>query len=202
MSLVLRRMRPADIDQVVAIDEQCFRPPWPKHSWRHELAESHSHMLVLGDGVPPPAAGWRSRLRLPGGRPPAGRVLGYGGMWLIAGEGHICTLATHPAQRGRGYGELLLSALIRHALARKATTLVLETRESNYIARALYEKYCFRLARMKARYYREGNEDACDMRLDLRDAAALARLRQRCAAIRARLPHEDHFSQDAQPAQR
>lgn len=195
MSLLLRAMQPGDLDQVVAIDRRCFRPAWPRRSWRHELeATGHSHMVVLSEGVTAGAGGWRGWLRLPGRRQQQGRVLGYGGMWLVGGEGHVCTLATHPERRARGYGELLLSALVRRALARKADTLVLEVRESNRVARELYEKYGFRLFGIKARYYREGNEDACDMRLDLKDEGTLKLLRRRCDAVCARLPHEDRFS--------
>ena len=200
MSLLLRSMRHADIDQVAAIDEQCFRPPWPKRSWRVELAASHSHMLVLSDGSLPQAQDWRSRLRIPGRRLPPERVLGYGGMWLVADEGHISTLATHPQQRGQGYGELLLSSLIRRALAQRATLVVLEVRESNRIARDLYQKYGFQLFGMKSRYYREGNEDACEMRLDLKGPAARILVQQRSSAIHARLPHADRFSPIFQPA--
>ena len=202
MSLLLRAMHHGDIDQVAAIDEHCFRPPWPRRSWRVELAASHSHMLVLSDGSLPQAQGWRSRLRIPGRRLPAERVLGYGGMWLVADEGHISTLATHPQHRGQGYGELLLSSLIRRALARRATTIVLEVRESNRIARDLYQKYGFRLFGIKSRYYREGNEDACDMRLDLNDPAAHRMVQQRSGAIHARLAHADRFSPALQPLRR
>ena len=202
MSLLLRAMRHADIDQVVAIDEQCFRPPWPKRSWRVELAASHSHMLVLSEGSLPREQGWRSRLRIPGRRLPAERVLGYGGMWLVADEGHISTLATHPQHRGQGYGELLLSALIRRALARRASLIVLEVRESNRVARDLYQKYGFQLFGIKSRYYREGNEDACDMRLDMNDPAACRMVQQRSSAIHLRLAHADRFSPALQPVRR
>ncbi len=195
MSLLLRAMRSEDLDQVVAIDKHCFRPSWSKSSWRHELATTHtSHLVVLSDGTLPQATGWRSRLRALGGRMPAEKVLGYGGMWLVAGEAHISTLAIHPQQRGHGYGELLLAALTRRALERKASLVVLEVRESNSVARRLYEKYGFRLCGIKGGYYREGNEDACDMRLDLADAALHNRVLQRCSAIQARLPHADRFS--------
>ena len=192
MSLVLRDMCPADLDQVMAIDRHCFRPPWPRHSWRHELdATNTSHLVVLGDGTLQRGSGWRGHLRL---RPARERVLGYAGMWLAAGEAHVSTLATHPQQRGKGYGELLLVALLRRALTRHADIIVLEVRRSNRVARNLYEKYGFRLYGIKRGYYREGNEDGCDMRIELADPAARTGLLQRCAAIRARLSHVDCFN--------
>ena len=195
MSVQLRPMRPEDIDQVAAIDTHCFRPPWPKRSWRDEIGmRNHSHLVVLCDGLVPRPPGWRRHLRLPGARTTIERVVGYGGMWLIAGEAHISTLATHPDHRGLGYGELLLAALIRRALARQASSVVLEVRESNRVARNLYHKFGFRLYGMKAGYYREGNEDGCDMRLELGDAGARDRVQQHCNAIRARVSHVDMFN--------
>lgn len=193
MKLLLRPMQAEDVDQVAAIDERCFRPPWPKRSWREELAMSnHSHMVVLSDGPLSWTKSWR--LRLPGRRQATERVVGYGGMWLVAGEAHISTLATHHDHRSRGYGELLLAALIHRALSRKATSIVLEVRESNHVARNLYHKFGFRLFGMKSGYYREGNEDGCDMRLDLDDSAARAHVLRCCQMICARLPHEDRFN--------
>lgn len=195
MSVQLRPMRPEDIDQVAAIDAHCFRPPWPKRSWRDEIGmRNHSHLVVLSDGPLPRPTGWRRHLRLPGHRSAAERIVGYGGMWLIAGEAHISTLATHPDHRGLGYGELLLAALIRRALARQAMYVVLEVRESNRVARNLYHKYGFRLCGMKAGYYREGNEDGCDMRLELTEAGARDRALQHCNAIRAKVKHVDAFN--------
>ncbi|MCY3947003.1 MAG: ribosomal protein S18-alanine N-acetyltransferase [Anaerolineaceae bacterium] len=195
MSVQLRPMRPEDIVQVAAIDAHCFRPPWPKRSWRDEIGmRNHSHLVVLCDGLVPRPPGWRRHLRLPGARTPAELVVGYGGMWLIAGEAHISTLATHPDHRGLGYGELLLAALIRRALVRQASSVVLEVRESNRVARNLYHKYEFRLFGMKAGYYREGNEDGCDMRLDLGDAGVRDRVLQHCDAIRVRVSHVDAFN--------
>ncbi len=195
MSVQLRPMRPEDIDQVAAIDVHCFRPPWPKHSWRDEIGmPNHSHLVVLCDGLIPRPPGWRRHLRWPGARTSEERIVGYGGMWLIAGEAHISTLATHPQHRGLGYGELLLAALIRRALARQARCVVLEVRESNRVARNLYHKYGFRLYGMKAGYYREGNEDGCDMRLEIVDADVREQVLQHCNAIRARVKHVDAFN--------
>ncbi len=200
MNVHMRPMRPEDIDQVAAIDARCFRPPWPKHSWRDELGmRNHSHLVVLCDGLLRRPAGWRRHLRLPRSRSPDERVVGYGGMWLIAGEAHVSTLATHPDHRGLGYGELLLAALVRRALARQATSVVLEVRESNRVARNLYHKFGFRLFGMKAGYYREGNEDGCDMRLDLGDPVARDQALQQCNSIRAKVVHVDSFNLIPQP---
>lgn len=192
--LSLRYMRPGDIPQVVAIDNVSFNPPWSARSYAFEVSESsYSHMVVLENGQSNLSQnGWRRWLQ-PWVRP-NGVILGYGGLWYIAGEGHISTIATHPDYRGRGYGEILLAAMIRRAITLQAEYIVLEVRVSNIIAQNLYTKYEFQIAGTKPNYYRLDNEDAYDMRLDLTDEAMLARFDRRFAAIQARTQFVDHYT--------
>ncbi len=192
--LSLRYMRSGDIPQVVAIDNVSFNPPWSARSYAFEVGESsYSHMVVLENGQPGPSVnGWRRWLQ-PWVRP-NGMIVGYGGLWYIAGEGHISTIATHPDQRGRGYGEILLAAMLRRAITLQAEYIVLEVRVSNEIAQNLYTKYEFRTVGTKPNYYRLDNEDAYDMRLDLTDEAMLARFDQRYAALQARIAFVDEYT--------
>jgi hypothetical protein len=72
-------MRPADISQVVAIDEQSFDPPWSVRSYRYEISESnYSHMVVLAHDTES-GNGWR-RWFGPLSTPDS-EILGYGGLW-------------------------------------------------------------------------------------------------------------------------
>jgi len=179
MSLNLRYMRLADIRQVAAIDVICFEPPWPYESYTFEIDESRvSHMVVLeqlsddAPLVPMPRQSLRSRLRdkLRGHSPvntSTGEILGYGGLWKIDGEAHISTIAIHPANRGLGYGEILLAGMFGKALQLNAEYIVLEVRVSNSVAQSLYRKYGFNRVRRKKNYYRGDNEDAWDMRVSL-----------------------------------
>ena len=84
--------------------------------------------------------GWRTYLvaRLDG------RVVGYGGMWVMVDEAHITTFAVDPDFRRQGIGERLLLALLDVATTRRAREATLEVRLSNVAARRLYEKYGFR----------------------------------------------------------
>ena len=198
-SLTLRYMRPGDIAQVVAIDNQSFNPPWSARSYVYEVSDtSYSHMAVLETGTQPePEHGWRRWLQ-PWVRT-SSIVLGYGGLWYIAGEGHISTIAAHPNQRGNGYGEILLASMIRRAITLQAEYIVLEVRVSNTVAQSLYHKYEFVTVGTKPNYYRADNEDAYDMRLDLTDELMLARFDQRFAALRARLPFNDQYTEVPSP---
>lgn len=192
---MLRYMRPGDITQVLTIDNQSFNPPWSARSYTYEISESsYSHMAVLTDGDELVPLGWRRWLQNLNHSASDSTILGYGGLWHIADEGHISTIATHPAHRGRGYGEIVLAAMIQRAITLEANYIVLEVRVSNAVAQRLYDKYEFKTVATKANYYRSDKEDAYDMRLDLRDSALLARFRERYRALGQKQAFVDSYS--------
>jgi len=90
-----------------------------------------------------------------------GRVIGYGGLWVLFDEGHITTLAVHPLHRKAGTGSFLLEHMLRKARANGATQVFLEVRDSNLAARRLYEKFKFKVIGRRKNYYL--NEDALVM---------------------------------------
>lgn len=93
---------------------------------------------------------------------------------ILAGEGEVLTLATHPAARRQGRAEALLAAFIAEAKAEGAARLVLEVATSNSAAQALYRKAGFAEIARRLRYYPKpetlggGAEDACLFALELR----------------------------------
>lgn len=195
-TLTLRYMQTADIPQVALIDTLSFDTPWSVRSFAYEVNEStYSHMVVLEYAVPQHTRRWRGLFQRLVGQPDAQRqVVGFGGLWNIAGEGHISTIATHPDWRGRSFGEILLAGMVRRALVLEAEYVVLEVRVSNAVAQNLYQKYEFRTVDVKPKYYRNNNEDAYDMRLDLTDEAMIARFDRRFEDLRARVPFVDGFT--------
>ena len=194
--LLLRYMRPGDIAQVLFIDNQSFSPPWSARSYSYEISESsYSHMVVLTDGHEQTPTGWRRWLNGLGNSHSDGTILGYGGLWHIADEGHISTIASHPSHRGNGYGEIVLAAMLHRAITLKSNYVVLEVRVSNDVAQNMYRKYEFEIVGTKQNYYRSDNEDAYDMRLDLNDHAIVARFYERYAALRYETPLIDEYSE-------
>ncbi len=197
MSLVLRYMRLSDVYDVTDIDKRAFgRDAWPSRSFVYEVDEStHSFMAVLEEMPPAPPDGepLNPLRRLIRTWTNGGRILAYGGLWCIADEGHISTIATYPEERGKGYGELLLAAMVQKSINLGAAYIVLEVRVSNVTAQNLYRKYDFIIENTKTKYYKD-KEDAYDMRLDLTDAAIRERLAARWAAIQARIPVEDTYT--------
>ena len=94
---------------------------------------------------------------------PNGALVGFVGLWFMAGEAHITAIAVSEALRGRGIGELLLIASIELAMDRKATEVSLEARVSNHVAQSLYRKYGFEQMGIRKGYYTDDREDAVIM---------------------------------------
>jgi ribosomal-protein-alanine N-acetyltransferase len=164
VKLVIEAMRLDDLEEVQRIEEASFSTPWPPNAYRSELMTNRlASYLVARAG---------------------GRIVAYGGMWLMVDEAHITTFAVHPAWRRQRIGERLLIAFFDLARDRHARELTLEVRLSNLGARRLYEKYGFRPVGLRPRYYSDNNEDALIMTTEPIDEP---RLRARLERLRTAL---------------
>jgi len=164
LKLTIEAMRLEDLEEVQRIELASFSTPWPSNAYRSELETNRlaSYLVARIDG----------------------KVVGYGGMWLMVDEAHITTFAVHPAWRRRRIGERLLLAFLDLALDRHAREATLEVRLSNLPARRLYEKYGFRPVGLRPRYYSDNNEDALIMTTE---PLSEPRFRERIERLRAAL---------------
>jgi [ribosomal protein S18]-alanine N-acetyltransferase len=93
-----------------------------------------------------------------------GAMLGYTIAHWAADEAEILNLGVAPAHRRQGVGR----ALVEHMLAALrdcgARVVYLEVRQSNVIARRLYESLGFKEVARRAHYYRRPVEDAVILR--------------------------------------
>jgi [ribosomal protein S18]-alanine N-acetyltransferase len=136
-------MTAADITAVTRIERASFSTVWPPDAFYNELSTNKLAHYFVGRY--------------------AGRVVGYGGLWVILEDSHVTTLAVDPEYRGRRFGEVLLLRLIDEAIARSAAWMTLEVRESNAVAQRLYRKYGFTTVTMRTGYYSDDNESALIM---------------------------------------
>lgn len=137
----VRRMTSADLPNVVSIDQSSFSLPWPASSFEFELhRNAASRCLVLE--------------REDGG------LIGMAVSWLIEDELHIATFAVEPSSRRQGFGQTLLRKVLSDGIDAGARKAMLEVRESNQAARALYGHLGFTEAGRRPKYYRDNNEDA------------------------------------------
>ncbi len=193
--VIVRRMTLDDINQVVDIDHESFSTPWSANAYRFEVTNRDtSHLVVLEMSNDADGAGLRRMLWPFGRRTLPGEVIGYGGCWLITGEAHISTIAIHPAHRGQGLGELLLASMLKHAIRLGGEYSVLEVRESNATAQALYRKYEYTVIGRRKQYYRDNGEDALLMEARPLDSAYYRRIETRLAALSGRVRFDDRFT--------
>ena len=214
MRFVIEPMRLEHIPVVSAIERESFSQPWPSHAYRKEIQHNRLAHYYVARRVDAPAfelselglepasqepdpgiVGRFARLFRPGPEPvhPGSeaelcQIVGYAGLWLMADEAHITTIAVHPKYRGAGIGELLVVQMIDTAQSINARWLTLEVRKSNDIAQALYRKYTFKEMGIRRRYYSDNGEDAVVMWTDPIDSETFreALVRNR-VALQARL---------------
>ncbi len=145
-------MEKVDLAQVNEIDREAFPSQWPPPNYRQELQNRVAHYIVIYDDthkVPAPEVTAPGLARPPapaeaassrGTGPAPQYIVGFCGIWMMAGEAHITNIAVRQEYRGRGLGELLLIAIIDLATSLEATFLTLEVRVSNMVARSVSTK--------------------------------------------------------------
>ena len=163
-AMFIRRMQLADIPQVSVIERDAFPPPWPATNFRRDLTVNLStHYIVAcaahSDGEALPLNATRPPVGVPqtgsivgslrriaarflggnsGPQPATDSILGFAGVWFLADEAHLSTIAVRSDLRWRGVGERLLCGVVDLALEYNAQLVTLEVRASNEAAQALY----------------------------------------------------------------
>lgn len=138
--IIIRRMTAADIDAVEAIERATFAIPWSRESFRREIEENVAARYLVAEKN--------------------GRVIGYGGSWIILDESHITNIAVEKSERGYGYGKRLTGALLQYLSNLGAVYATLEVRVSNERAQKIYSDLGFVKVGKRKRYYEDNNEDA------------------------------------------
>lgn len=176
----VRRMVREDLVQVTEIDREVFSTQWPPTNYRQELENKLAYYIVVCDDTktieesqPAPLNGlsklistimpWFSRNRISDSHSPTVKrqyIIGFSGIWVLADEAHITNIAVRQQYQRQGIGELLLISTIDLAKERKASTMTLEVRASNYAAQNLYSKYGFTQVGLRRGYYLDNREDA------------------------------------------
>lgn len=183
VKLLIEAMQLEHLAEVQRIEQASFTTPWPENAYRSELLTNRlaSYLVARADG----------------------RLVAYGGMWLMVDEAHITTFAVHPAWRRQRIGERLLLAFLDLARDRHAREATLEVRLSNLAARRLYEKYGFRPVGLRPRYYSDNNEDALIMTTEsFGDPSLEGRIARLRAALDASPAPTGPFEPDDAPDQR
>jgi ribosomal-protein-alanine N-acetyltransferase len=136
----IRRLTYADLPQVVAIERRAFTTPWSLAMFVLELSKPSG--VCLAAVVETELAGYLVCSR-------------YDTVW------HVMNVAVDPDRIRRGIATALIAALLERIGDDAQVTL--EVRRSNTGALALYERFGFRSAGVRPRYYADNGEDAVIM---------------------------------------
>lgn len=161
-------MTSADVPAIMRIEKSSHVEPWSTASFLEELQRRHSYVL-LARVADESSGGCCGALNLP-----TGSVAGYLCFWVIADEIQILNVTVHQDCRRRGIARKLLVHAFRMGIEKNARLAVLEVRESNSAARALYESMGFRNVGERPDYYGVVREAAMTMMLDYNGMRALA----------------------------
>jgi ribosomal-protein-alanine N-acetyltransferase len=142
----LRRAIADDLPRLLAIEAQWTTTPhWTAEHFKREVGSERSLGLVAEE---------------------QGRVVGFGFLWLLPGEGQVADIAVDPASARRGVGRTLLRRMIDEARHSRCETVTLEVSAENVPAQRLYAGEGFKVVGRRSKIY-NGTDDALLMTLAL-----------------------------------
>jgi len=135
-------MASGDVPGVAAIEAESFYDAWNENMLQNELDNALTTYIVMEV---------------------AGKLVGYAGFWLVAGEAQVTRVAVAEAERGQGFGTQLTAALVTKAWEMGAEAVTLEVRESNVAAQKAYLTCGFASEGIRPHYYEDNHENAVIM---------------------------------------
>jgi [ribosomal protein S18]-alanine N-acetyltransferase len=153
ISIQLQHLQAEHLAAVVELDRLCFGGLWTQEGYQRELDSPNSEMLVLLVKNEP-----KTPVKVV--RASTEPIIGIGCFWAILEEAHITIIGIHPDYRGRGLGKLMFCSLLQRAVDRNLERATLEVSAANTLAIAMYEKFGFKVAGRRKKYYASTGEDA------------------------------------------
>lgn len=142
----LRKAQAGDLPALVALEQANFSLPWSETGFQYELDSEDAAFTV-------------AEL--------AGELVGFIILHRAADEGEIYNIAVREDCRRLGIADRLMTDALHYAAAWRLCRVLLEVRQSNAPARALYRKHGFTVLGMRPNYYDDPREDAMIMELTL-----------------------------------
>ncbi|MBD3305581.1 ribosomal-protein-alanine N-acetyltransferase [candidate division KSB3 bacterium] len=149
-SVSIEPATPADIDEIVAIEQRAYAYPWSRQVLLGEINDEPFSFVYVARVEHLPVA--------------KAKMIGYNFFWIVADEAHILNIAVDPAYQGTGLGKRLMQFAIAVGAERGAASVLLEVRPSNVVAQSLYRRLGFQQIGVRRNYYGDNHEDAYVMR--------------------------------------
>ncbi len=137
-TVTVEPMRWWHVAQVAALEADLFpHDRWSAEQFWGELAQpTRRYVVALSDG----------------------QVVGYAGLFVLAPDADVQTIAVRADQQGSGVGRRLLAELLRMATIEGATQVLLEVRADNARALDLYARAGFTRISQRRGYYPDGGD--------------------------------------------
>jgi ribosomal-protein-alanine N-acetyltransferase len=140
----LTHVNHADLEPILAIEQNSFQWPWGRLSFEGELdSQTACNYAVKSAGSQNGA-----------------QIVAYAFWRVIVDEMHILKVAVTPALRGQGIASWLLERCFKLSVEHGARSAHLEVRPSNRPAVGLYRKLGFEVIGKRPKYYSDTKEDA------------------------------------------
>ena len=127
------------LNACVDLDQKTLKGLWSKSQWERELTDPKRICLGI--------------IELENEK-----LLGLCCAWLVISELHITLIAVDPKHQRRGLGKLLLSELINRQSSLKTNHILLEVKDTNEPAKALYKSMGFKMVRNRTNFYKDGSD--------------------------------------------
>ncbi len=136
MEVIISPLKTKHLDLCIELDQKTFKGLWTRSQWEKEIKDPKR--ICLG------AFESKELLALCSG-------------WFILKELHITVLVVNPLHFRKGLGTLILSSIIHKAKSQGINKIILEVKETNEAAKALYEKLGFKKTGHRSQLYRDGS---------------------------------------------
>jgi len=147
--MTMRAMSGGDLDAVLAVEQAVQRYPWTRGQFADSLDAGYwCHVDDEG-----------------------GELRGYAILMPAVDEAELLTIGVAASQQRKGLGRAMLGAMLELARGKNMKRVLLEVRDSNAAAFALYRSAGFAEVGRRRGYYRDanGSEDAVVMACELSD---------------------------------
>lgn len=147
--VIIRQMEERDLEEIYQIEKESFTMPWTYDDFKDSINHENNFYLkiyLIAENQ--------------------GKIIGYCGLWGIAGEGQINNVAVKKEYRGQHVAIKMLQTLIEMGLKNNLNSFTLEVRVSNIPAIRLYHHLGFEDAGTRKNFYDLPKEDAIIMWLN------------------------------------
>ena len=135
--MIIKKANKEDCSKLLELENESFEDPWNMEMILREIEENEfANLYVAKEGE---------------------ILIGFIDYWILFDQADIAKIAVKKEYQNQGIGKKLLEFALKKIDEENCIVTRLEVRESNLIAKKLYEKYKFKPVRVRNNYYNNEN---------------------------------------------